>query len=95
MLQGKKVIVTGASKGIGEAMAYQLAKMGAHLMVTARSKETLKKVRTLCPQSSVPSHAQMYYYIYSHIYANAQKLAHPPQMHVHTHTHTYTHSFKR
>ncbi|KAK2501258.1 hypothetical protein MC885_007890 [Smutsia gigantea] len=43
MLQGKKVIVTGASKGIGEAMAYQLAKMGAHLVVTARSKETLKK----------------------------------------------------
>ncbi|XP_017515211.3 11-beta-hydroxysteroid dehydrogenase 1 isoform X1 [Manis javanica] len=48
MLQGKKVIVTGASKGIGEAMAYQLAKMGAHLMVTARSKETLKKVVSHC-----------------------------------------------
>lgn len=43
MLQGKKVIVTGASKGIGEQMAYHLAKMGAHVVVTARSKETLKK----------------------------------------------------
>ncbi|KAM9612816.1 11-beta-hydroxysteroid dehydrogenase 1 isoform 3-T4 [Trichechus inunguis] len=48
MLQGKKVIVTGASKGIGEEMAYQLAKMGAHVMVTARSKETLKKVVSRC-----------------------------------------------
>ncbi|XP_007951227.2 corticosteroid 11-beta-dehydrogenase isozyme 1 [Orycteropus afer afer] len=48
MLQGKKVIVTGASKGIGEEMAYQLAKMGAHLVVTARSKETLQKVVSHC-----------------------------------------------
>ncbi|EPY84092.1 corticosteroid 11-beta-dehydrogenase isozyme 1 [Camelus ferus] len=37
MLQGKKVIVTGASKGIGREMAYHLAKMGAHVAVTARS----------------------------------------------------------
>jgi corticosteroid 11-beta-dehydrogenase isozyme 1 len=48
MLQGKKVIVTGASKGIGREMAYHLAKMGAHLVVTARSKEGLQKVRVLC-----------------------------------------------
>ncbi|XP_037680713.1 corticosteroid 11-beta-dehydrogenase isozyme 1 isoform X2 [Choloepus didactylus] len=48
MLQGKKVIVTGASKGIGEAMAYHLAKMGAHVVVTARSKENLKKVVSHC-----------------------------------------------
>lgn len=51
MLQGKKVIVTGASKGIGKEMAYHLAKMGAHVMVTARSEEALKKVRVLCPQN--------------------------------------------
>ncbi|XP_077013796.1 11-beta-hydroxysteroid dehydrogenase 1 [Tamandua tetradactyla] len=48
MLQGKKVIVTGASKGIGEAMAYHLAKMGAHVVVTARSEESLKKVVSHC-----------------------------------------------
>lgn len=48
MLQGKKVIVTGASKGIGKEMAYHLAKMGAHVMVTARSEETLKKVVSHC-----------------------------------------------
>nr|AAL06292.1 11-beta hydroxysteroid dehydrogenase isoform 1 [Sus scrofa] len=44
MLRGKKVIVTGASKGIGREMAYHLARMGAHVVVTARSEETLKKV---------------------------------------------------
>ncbi|XP_007096203.1 11-beta-hydroxysteroid dehydrogenase 1 isoform X1 [Panthera pardus] len=48
MLQGKKVIVTGASKGIGEQMAYHLAKMGAHVVVTARSKENLKKIVSHC-----------------------------------------------
>ncbi|XP_001490225.2 11-beta-hydroxysteroid dehydrogenase 1 [Equus caballus] len=48
MLKGKKVIVTGASKGIGEEIAYHLAKMGAHVVVTARSEETLKKVVSRC-----------------------------------------------
>lgn len=48
MLRGKRVIVTGASKGIGEEIAYHLAKMGAHVVVTARSKETLQKVVTRC-----------------------------------------------
>ncbi|XP_066217929.1 11-beta-hydroxysteroid dehydrogenase 1 [Saccopteryx leptura] len=48
MLQGKKVIVTGASKGIGKEMAYHLAKMGAHVMVTARSEEDLKKIVSHC-----------------------------------------------
>ncbi|KAM6165187.1 11-beta-hydroxysteroid dehydrogenase 1 [Erethizon dorsatum] len=48
MLQGKKVIVTGASKGIGREMAYHLAKMGAHVVLTARSKEALQKVASRC-----------------------------------------------
>lgn len=79
MLQGKKVIVTGASKGIGEQMAYHLAKMGAHVVVTARSKETLEKVRALCPQTHV--------LLMSHTHANIQKLAHP-DIDANTHTHT-------
>ena len=54
MLRGKRVIVTGASKGIGREMAYHLARMGAHVVVTARSEESLKKVRVLCPQPYVP-----------------------------------------
>ncbi|XP_055465125.1 11-beta-hydroxysteroid dehydrogenase 1 [Psammomys obesus] len=48
MLQGKKVIVTGASKGIGREMAYHLSKMGAHVVVTARSEEGLQKVVSRC-----------------------------------------------
>ncbi|KAM7055154.1 11-beta-hydroxysteroid dehydrogenase 1 [Molossus nigricans] len=48
MLKGKKVIVTGASKGIGKEMAYHLAKMGAHVMMTARSEEALRKIVSDC-----------------------------------------------
>lgn len=48
MLQGKKVIVTGASKGIGREMAYHLSTMGAHVVLTARSEERLQKVVSRC-----------------------------------------------
>ncbi|NXC42626.1 DHI1 dehydrogenase, partial [Penelope pileata] len=48
MLRGKRVIVTGASTGIGEQMAYHLARMGAHVLVTARTEARLQKVVERC-----------------------------------------------
>ncbi|NXP71943.1 DHI1 dehydrogenase, partial [Ramphastos sulfuratus] len=48
MLRGKRVIVTGASSGIGEQMAYHLARMEAHLLLTARSEGKLQKVVEQC-----------------------------------------------
>lgn len=51
MLRGKRVIVTGASTGIGEQMAYHLARMEAHLLLTARTEAKLQKVngkQSLC-----------------------------------------------
>ena len=38
-LDGKVAIVTGASRGIGKAMALGLAAGGAHVVVAARSEE--------------------------------------------------------
>lgn len=38
------MIVTGASSGIGEQMAYHLARMGAHVLLTARTEAKLQKV---------------------------------------------------
>ncbi|NXG77777.1 DHI1 dehydrogenase, partial [Baryphthengus martii] len=48
MLRGKRVIVTGASTGIGEQMAYHLARMEAHLLLTARTEAKLQKVVQRC-----------------------------------------------
>ncbi|NXY87786.1 DHI1 dehydrogenase, partial [Alcedo cyanopectus] len=48
MLKGKRVIVTGASTGIGEQMAYHLARMGSHLVITARTEAKLQKVVKRC-----------------------------------------------
>lgn len=47
-LSGKVVWITGASSGIGEAIAYQMAKVGAKLILSARSEEELKRVANKC-----------------------------------------------
>ncbi len=40
-LQGKTVLVTGASSGIGQQIAISVTKMGAKVVITARNKERL------------------------------------------------------
>ena len=42
-LEGKTVLVTGASSGIGRATAYECSKMGAKLVVTGRNEERLNE----------------------------------------------------
>ncbi|MEM9421676.1 MAG: SDR family oxidoreductase [Pseudomonadota bacterium] len=43
-LAGKNVIVTGASRGIGEAIARRMAQHGANVMVASRNVETCQEV---------------------------------------------------
>lgn len=42
-LEGKTVLVTGASSGIGQETAIQCSKMGAKVIITARNEERLKE----------------------------------------------------
>ncbi|MDX1542297.1 MAG: SDR family oxidoreductase [Christiangramia sp.] len=45
-IQGKTIIITGASSGIGEATALKLAKEGANVVLTARREERLKELKS-------------------------------------------------
>ncbi|MEL6866821.1 MAG: SDR family oxidoreductase [Bacteroidota bacterium] len=47
-IQGKVVWITGASSGIGEALALYLARSGARLILSARRKEVLEEVKARC-----------------------------------------------
>ncbi|KAL4235523.1 hypothetical protein ACF0H5_003920 [Mactra antiquata] len=48
LVKGKRVLVTGASTGIGEQLAYQYAEHGAHVVITARRENRLKEVIEEC-----------------------------------------------
>ncbi|XP_074868783.1 hydroxysteroid 11-beta-dehydrogenase 1-like protein B isoform X2 [Carettochelys insculpta] len=48
IVRGKRVLVTGSSTGIGEQIAYEFARMGAHLLLTARRDQQLKEVAQKC-----------------------------------------------
>lgn len=52
-IQGKVVIIAGASSGIGEATTRRLAKEGAKLVIGARREDRLKELAEFLPDASI------------------------------------------
>ena len=48
----KNIWITGASSGIGEALAYELSNRGANLILSSRRKEALMEVKNNCKTPS-------------------------------------------
>lgn len=48
----KIIWITGASSGIGEAVAYAFAREGAHIIISARRTQELERVRADCPDKA-------------------------------------------
>ncbi len=46
--QGKVIWITGASSGLGEALAYEYAILGAKLILSARREQELERVKLNC-----------------------------------------------
>jgi NADP-dependent 3-hydroxy acid dehydrogenase YdfG len=53
-LRDKYVVITGASSGIGEAIALRMAKDGANLLIVARRAADLARVRSECLKAGAP-----------------------------------------
>ncbi|KAL5463943.1 hypothetical protein EMCRGX_G032895 [Ephydatia muelleri] len=55
--KGKRVILTGASRGIGKSLAVQLAKLGARLVIAARNADKLQETAQDCRKYTEDVHA--------------------------------------
>ncbi len=56
-LIGKTILVTGASSGIGRAIAIECSKMGADIIITGRNKERLSETLDLLTQGNHNSYS--------------------------------------
>ncbi|HPI09154.1 MAG TPA: SDR family oxidoreductase [Saprospiraceae bacterium] len=53
--KNKRIWITGASSGIGEALAVAFAASGAHLILSARNEQELNRVAAACGQAGALS----------------------------------------
>ena len=54
MIKGKRAIVTGASRGIGFAIAKALADKGLKVVITGRNPKTLDRAKDAIGENVIP-----------------------------------------
>ncbi|MGF6816133.1 NAD(P)-dependent dehydrogenase (short-subunit alcohol dehydrogenase family) [Paraburkholderia atlantica] len=55
-LSGKRILVTGASSGIGRQIAISCSQMGAQVVITGRDRERLKQTLEMLDKSALVGH---------------------------------------
>jgi len=58
-LKGKTIIITGASQGLGKTLAFKASKLGARVLLVARTQHFLKEIK----QQIIKNHGQAEYFI--------------------------------
>lgn len=58
-LEGKTILITGASSGIGKATAIECAKLGASLVIVGRNAERLQQTLESLDTSAGQQHQQV------------------------------------
>ncbi|MBZ6071132.1 SDR family oxidoreductase [Aeromonas schubertii] len=71
-LDGKRILLTGASGGIGEALAQQLAERGAHLLLHGRREAPLRDLQDRLP------HPECHQWLCADLAQGLRQLAHEP-----------------
>ena len=61
LFRSKTVLLTGASSGIGEALAYALSAQGANLILAARRPEELQRVAAACGSQTIVLPTDLYH----------------------------------
>ena len=69
----KVVWITGASSGIGKALAIHLSKLNAKLILSARNEERLLAVKEACENSDAIKVLPLYLEDYSHLNSNVNE----------------------
>jgi 3-oxoacyl-[acyl-carrier protein] reductase len=58
-LKNKRAIVCGSTQGIGRAVAFELAAMGANVTLVARNEQSLKQVKSELPANGSQLHSYL------------------------------------
>ena len=76
-LHGKVIWITGASTGIGKALAFDAAKLGARVIISARSEQLLHDVKAKCLGKNISGFIGIFFTHFSQGTSDLKKILYP------------------